>query len=88
MFMTIDEARKKGITKVRLERWAVPEDYLDITHTIIGKLFSPTQETIIKVPYGSQTMMIFQDTSDEWVEYIEPKEHSQHWLDFKAGKRF
>lgn len=72
--MTIDEAIKKGIFKLRLEIWAAPEDHIELYDAGDGrigpwvKFYSPLNE-----PVGNDnpvTLPVWEmEREKDWVEY-------------------
>jgi hypothetical protein len=80
--MTLQEAAAAGHRRVRLARWALPEDYLllDVLVDFSGgpvlgpwaKLYSPLQLTVLADLDRPQVVLVVSDQGEDWEPYVGP----------------
>lgn len=75
--LTLAEARAKGLIRVRQPQWVGPFDYLDLTHTIIARLYSPKNRAMNR---RDPVEMLLPDSNvREWLPYEGPAADSAEY---------
>lgn len=92
--MTLKQALRQRVPRIRMERWANPNAYLrlpllsDGMHGAWAELYDdPVQLNVLKIRPGSQRIPLFTASEDEqFVAYTgEPSEFEQHAEAFAKG---
>jgi hypothetical protein len=82
---SLTEWAKFGVARVRLSKWAIPEDYLRMDLFPDGKqgpwlhLFSPSQPRINQPTPQDILFMEFDPNAPEWERYTGPKNAKDDW---------
>lgn len=75
--MTLDEAKAKGIIRVRLAKWTSPTCYLNIWHNFLWMLWDRTTQELIEVETPQKILKPYVQDDDDWMEYtgsIDPED--------------